>query len=428
MSLRDLLPLVWSNLNRMRGRVLMTILGVVVGTAAVVVLVSLGAGLQRQALRSLGSGATEIRITGDTTFSTGTSPARADARIFDDTLLARVESLPGVENVTPFEPVMAPLDVQAGRLCARSLQVRGIDPERFEQLGLRAASGSLTLERGQAVLGARIPESLARHLPQQERAAGPPELVGETLTLYLSRQGADGTYIEKIVRLEVVGVLAPHNSHYDFAIYIPEREALALNGWFLTQRRDPARQGYPEVVVKVADVRETAEVEAQLAALGLNPFSDREQAESLGAYFNELQRLLGGIAGVSLLVAAFSIANTMLMAIYERTREIGLMKALGATHRDVMLVFLTEAGAIGLLGGGLGVAVGLGVNGLINLLGGESPLVRQMFGAGTSLRAFTPLWLPPFAVGFAVLVGVLSGIYPAQRAARLTPLRALKLG
>ncbi len=434
MNPRDLLALILSNLARMKGRVLMPALGVVVGTGAVVVLISLGAGLQRQALDSLGSGAQEVRITGGIDMTVGLAPVQsssavgAQPRIVDAALLARVRALPGVARVVVSEPVAGPLDVVTGRMCVPSMRVVGLEPEDLPILGFEAASGELSLGRGQALIGSRVSETLARSVPQRPSDSSDGDLVGQVLTLYLSRRGEDGTSTEKAVRLEVAGQLAPRGSSYDFAIYVPRREALALNAWFFGQRRDPDRQGHPEVLVRAEDVRHVAAIEAQLVAMGLNVFSAREQAESLGEYFNELQALLGGIAAISLLVSAFSIANTMLMAIVERTREIGLMKAVGASNGDVMWLFLGEAGTIGLLGGVGGVLAGLGINALVNLVGGNATLLEQMFGSGTVLRASTPVWLPFFTVGFAIVVGIASGAYPARRAARMSPIAALKVG
>ena len=166
-------------------------------------------------------------------------------------------------------------------------------------------------------------------------------------------------------------------------------------------------------------------------------YSDRQQLESINQFFLIVQAVLGGIGAVALLVAAFGIANTMVMAIYERTREIGLMKAVGATNQDVMSVFLTEAGSIGFLGGIGGVLLALGVNAVINVAGQSfisqgngglmGPVGPGMAGqeAAQALTA-TPLWLPIFAILFATLIGVVSGIYPAIRAAALSPIHALK--
>ncbi len=102
--------------------------------------------------------------------------------------------------------------------------------------------------------------------------------------------------------------------------------------------------------------------------MGLMVQSQRQQVEQANSFFRVLQAILGGIGAIALLVAAFGIANTMLMAILERTREIGLMKAIGASNRDVMVVFLAEASGIGLLGGIGGVAVGMALNGIVNLI------------------------------------------------------------
>jgi putative ABC transport system permease protein len=417
MDWRDLGALILANLRRTRGRVCATALGVVVGTAAVVVLVSLGAGLQRQALESLGSGVSEIRITGGLQTSSGSGAPAARSRSAQAPLLAQIEALPGVAWAVGFEPLMASVDMELGQACLPSVRVVGIDQARVDQLGLELAGGSFDLDRGQVVLGARVAQKLN---------SSPDELVGRLVNLYVARYGEGGVPVEKLLRVEVAGVLAPMGATHDFGVYLSEREALAINGWLTTKRRDPARQGYPEILVKVDDVRHAADVEGQLMALGLNAFSERQQAESVGAYFEQLQVLLGGIAGISLLVAAFSIANTMLTAIAERTPEIGLMKAIGATNRHVMAVFVGEAGAIGLLGGLGGVLLGMAVNGLANLVGGQVDLLQRLYGSATRLQAMTPLWLPGFAVAFAVVVGVVSGIYPARRAARLSPIAALK--
>ncbi len=433
---RDWVRLVIDNLLRMKGRVVTTALGVIVGTAAVVVLISLGAGLQRQALDSLGTGVTEMQVRGTSNLTrspagSASSTTRrgmpsSDPVVIDSAGLARIEALPGVAWVVPFEPVMGALDVQAGRMCKPAVRVVGLDPQRVPALELEVAWGSLDLGRGQVILGAQVARGLIDSAGRHEAATATARLLGQPLNLYASRFDATGQVIEKRLRIEVAGILAPRGGSYDHTLFISEREALDLNGWLLAQRRDPTRQGYTEVLVKVADVQEAVAVEQQLTKLGLSVGSVRRQAEALEAYFGELQALLGGIALISLLVAAFSIANTMLMAVCERTREIGLMKAIGAGNRDIMLVFLGEAASIGLLGGICGVALGMGLNGLINLVGEEAGFLKQMFGTGTRLQTFTPLWLPFFAVGFAVMVGIVSGLVPARRAARLRPIAALK--
>jgi putative ABC transport system permease protein len=271
------------------------------------------------------------------------------------------------------------------------------------------------------MLGPAAPTSTEREVP---------DLQGAMLRLKLSRYSADGALSEKTVRLEVMGVLKPVGWRHDYNIYLPLRDVLEFNTWAQGKRRDPSRQGYAEVLVRTTSARETLEVEQVLSERGFSVYSERQQVEQANAYFAQVQAILGGIGGIALLVAAFGIANTMLMAIYERTREIGLMKAIGASNKDVMNVFLAEAGGIGLLGGLAGIVLGMLVNVVINVIG-QGVAAEQIAASAVDMGnrtsvTYTPLWLPLFAIVFAGLVGVLSGAYPASRAANLSPIRALK--
>ena len=144
-----------------------------------------------------------------------------------------------------------------------------------------------------------------------------------------------------------------------------------------------------------------------------------------------MQAILGGIGVIALLVAALGIVNTLSMAILECTREIGLMKAVGARNRDVMIIFLGEAACIGLLGGVIGAGLGWALSGAADVV--IRSLIQQgsnggggFFGPGDSTVVYTPLWLPIFAIIFATAIGLISGVYPALRAATLDPLHALK--
>ena len=138
------------------------------------------------------------------------------------------------------------------------------------------------------------------------------------------------------------------------------------------------------------------------------------------------------MGAIALLVAAIGIANTMTMAIFERTKEIGIMKALGATNNDVLRIFLTEAGAIGLLGGLVGTASGWGLGKVIDFIVRQYAQSQQAGQGGGAADqpvmhyVISPLWLLAFALGFATLIGLISGAYPALRAASMKPLKALR--
>ena len=433
MNARDLLRLVWGNLRRMKVRVAMTAIGVVIGTAAVIVLISLAAGLQRTAAVDLGTigDLTQITVISRTFVRAVGGPANqaGEEAVLDDRTLGEIRDLPGVVAVTPREQLMGGGTLRLNRLLGGA-QIVGIDPTQVEQLDFALASGMGRLGRWQALTGARLAEGF--YDPQAQRPVEePPDLQGQGLQLILSKTGEDGLPVERVVRLRVTGVLEESGRQDDYTLYLALNDVLELNGWFTGRRPNPGRDGYQQVLVKVATSEQVLAVEQEIRARGFYAYSPRSTLQSMNVFFLVIQGVFGGIGAIALIVAAFGIANTMTMAIYERTREIGLMKAVGATNRDVMSVFLAEAGGIGLLGGIGGVLLGVGLGAVIDLVAGTY-LAAQAVQSGVSASEVsislihTPLWLPIFAVAFAALVGVASGLYPAMRAASLSPVAALK--
>jgi ABC-type antimicrobial peptide transport system permease subunit len=137
-----------------------------------------------------------------------------------------------------------------------------------------------------------------------------------------------------------------------------------------------------------------------------------------------IQALLGSVGGLALLVAALGVANTMMMAIYERTREIGVLKALGASAGEIRRLFTVEAGMIGLIGGVFGLIFGSLLGKAIDWIGHRYLINEGITGVGP--LSVVPWWLALGAVAFAAIIGILAGLYPAARAARLDPVTALR--
>ncbi|MBN2005947.1 MAG: ABC transporter permease [Anaerolineae bacterium] len=443
MTTRDLLRLVLSNLKRMKARVAMTAIGVIIGTAAVVVLVSLGAGLQKMATESLYGmgGLDELMIYNPGYWGGRVEGDDQETVALDDDAVEQIRALEGVLAVMPFQDVMMQGPLRLDRQDGWG-QVYGVDMDAFKQIA-QLNRGTLDIYRGQVIVGASVSQNFIpwQEVQGDEEPPPPPEVFGKVLQMVSYQYNEGDMYpTESVVaRLEVVGELKAQGYMYDYGIFMSLKEAQRLNQRLnsgLPPEQQPGnRQGYSQAMIKVTDPNYAPTVEQQLKDMGFNVQSDRQQLESINQFFLIVQAILGGIGAVALLVAAFGIANTMVMAIYERTREIGLMKAIGATNQDVMSVFLAEAGSIGFLGGIGGVLLAMGLNLAINVLG--QPLLGDgggLFGGYTppgqepvaqSLTA-TPVWLPIFAIVFATLIGVISGVYPAIRAAALSPIRALK--
>lgn len=442
MGNRDLLGLVLANLNRMRARVALTAIGVVIGTAAVVLLVSLSVGLQRNLSGQLGGTFGDVSVINVSPRSTGEiTPRGAAARDLvrlDEEALEAMANLPGVVAVTPNVSLRGGLELRVGRDETFAPFVQGVDPRAAEDLGWALQSGRLRLGGGQVVVGPDLFEGNAfvmvapgsgAVVESGRDGAGPTSLQGRTITAVLTRVDEEGETVTRSERLRVAGVFEPSGGVNDISLYMSLADIEAFNQWLTGERRGP-RDGYESAIVKADAPESVREVQAAIDDMGLSTFSSQQIAEGLGQLFLVVRLVLGGVGAVALLVAAFGIANTMTMAIYERTKEIGIMKAVGATNRDVLRIFLAEAGAIGALGGLFGVLVGWlagkGGNLALQLL-----VLRNQAGAAASDEELptllvTPLWLAAFALGFATLVGLASGVYPALRAASMKPLRALR--
>jgi putative ABC transport system permease protein len=432
----DLLSLIVDNLGRRKARVALTAVGVVIGTAAIVILVSLGIGLQRNATQSLWgiSDLTQISVNpnyGEGPVMVGPGGGGSGSPLANQKLLTpkAIEDLKAIPHVVEVQP----RDNTGGEMYYKRLigypWIVGVDMADLSQMGLEAQSGSLEIGKGQVVVGPMVAQTFSdpRWRPGDPTPT-PPDLQGANLKMVLYRGSSDGTTIRRDIPLRVVGVLTQNRSESDGAMYMTLDQVTALNEWMRGTRINRNKEGYPMVVVKVDDVENVLDVTDQINELGFLAYTPQQYLQGISSFYTVLQVVFGGMGAVALLVAAIGIANTMAMAILERTREIGLMKAVGATNRDVLSVFLGEAAGIGFIGGLGGVLLGWSAGQVINVVA-VAYMAGQNAGMGgqvTTVAVVTPTWLPPFALVFATFIGLLSGLYPALRAATLIPVNALK--
>ena len=178
---------------------------------------------------------------------------------------------------------------------------------------------------------------------------------------------------------------------------------------------------YSSAQVKVDDMSNVNDVAKQIREMGYNVETNVEYMDSMKKQMAVIQAVLGGIGAISLIVAAIGIANTMMMSIYERTKEIGVIKVLGCSLKNIKQMFLIEAAFIGLLGGIVGNMVSFAMSGAINMVTAQS----STLGVEGNI-SYIPVWLVLISLGFAMLVGMVAGYFPALRAMRLSPLAAIR--
>jgi ABC-type antimicrobial peptide transport system permease subunit len=185
----------------------------------------------------------------------------------------------------------------------------------------------------------------------------------------------------------------------------------------------PVKRSYQSLTVRVRKTQTTQDIEEKIKAMGFSAFSLTDLMQGFKRVFIIIDILLSLIGSIALAVSSLGIVNTMVMSILERTREIGIMKAIGGSDGDVRKIFLVEASAIGVFGGVFGVALGWAVGRIINF--GANMYIQSQGGTPGNLFSLPP-WLIASAIAFSWLVSLLAGSYPASRAARLDPIQALR--
>ena len=236
-------------------------------------------------------------------------------------------------------------------------------------------------------------------------------------------------------RLKVAGVLVNNENDWEnnSSIFMPidylKKIKKSTNAARPPEQREKDSNEFSSIKIKVDDVENVKFVQDDLKAIGYQASGMTDWLESTKQSARVFQAIFGGIGAIAFIVAAIGITNTMIMSIYERTREIGVMKVIGASISDIEKLFLTEAGFIGFFGGVLGVILSLIISFIFNILAKGWLLSTMMGSDDTSIEAkisVIPLWLIIIALLFSTFVGVLSGYLPAKRAMKLSALDAIR--
>jgi ABC-type antimicrobial peptide transport system permease subunit len=521
MKFSDILRLALRNLRESRLRATLTTVGVVVGVAVIITMVSFGLGLQRNAVQRFKDLDlfNEITVTGrslDSLVSTalaggnksepdederrqrrgegGNRNASDATRVLDDAAIKEIGAQPGVASVEPSVDLMVYVrannrlklrsvggalvpnqasrfkNFSAGRMIASADANEAVVDESFlkafgyeksadaigQTLELLAPPGSSRASDAKTAgsdveSGSGEKSKTGAGREQRKQSADDSGMSFFGLPLGGGR-GADEAPQENLVAMtvKVVGVLKPEieggpGNGRQFrglmpvsGIYIPLVSARDLSRKYRSSISQVALQlarasgalkegeaeGYPMAVVRVTDPDILTDVQKGLNQRGFSTFSISDQLKEIRTVFLIINSSLGLLGGISLLVASFGIANTMIMSILERTREIGIMKAIGAEDGEIKLIFFVEAALIGLAGGVIGSLAAWGIDALSNRIAYHYLLKPR----GVSYVSFFSL--PPYlwlgSIAFAVVVAVIAALYPAARAARIDPVKALR--
>ncbi len=436
----DLLRMIFDNLRRQKGRVVLTALGVVIGTASIVLLVSLASGMQENMMSQFAKSGTLTSINvypGDPNMGPGGVPqegkggggANANQALLTTSAIQQISGLSGVKIVMPRVQLETYGVITVGKL-ETGANVFGVATHDTGTLDVAIAQGSGIIGKNEAIIGGWMAKNFYNPSsgPNGYNDPQAPELLGKRVRFVITKYSETGE-VRKTIDLKIVGITQEVLSEYDSSVLLYVDDVEALNEWVRGKRINRKREGYPELLVKVDSIDSVLVVADKIQKMGYRAQTPMSFIKQIQNTFTIMQIVFGSIGAISLLVAAIGIANTMTMAILERTREIGLMKAIGATNRDILSIFLGEAASIGFIGGASGTLIGWGLGKLFNgtLSGALSSIFPVPTTPGAAVEIVsTPLWLVIFAITFATLIGLLSGLYPSIRAAMMEPVTALK--
>ncbi|HVH59024.1 MAG TPA: FtsX-like permease family protein [Candidatus Sulfotelmatobacter sp.] len=445
MKFRDLSDLAFRNLREAVLRNSLTTLGVAVGVASLVAMLSLGVGLQQLASSRLAKTGLfdSIFVTPKTNLrrpGAGPPASRtpdAKARPLDADARAEISRLPNVIEVYPQIRFFTEVRYDGKPFAT---MVAGM-PESSK------ASGAFDGMQGSFFSSPNADEAILQAEFAKELNPQTASLIGKDLVLrYAERQslpaqpGDPGensggfSVIPKEKHLRIMGVVEtePASGFGGFGtgrLLIPLPLAETLRAAQVNDLRDILRDSssekptYVSLTVRVKSTSLVEDTEKKLKDLGFGAFSLLDASKSLLTFFRVLDLLLGIFSSLALAVATLGIVNTLVMAVLERRREIGVLKALGAADRDVKQLFFVEAGVMGFFGGILGTVLGWLIGRTLTF--GTNVYLHRQNLPSVNISS-VPLWLVLGGIGFAVVVSLVAGLYPASRASRLDPVQALR--
>lgn len=451
----DLLELAVRNLRQSKLRNGLTTIGISVGVASLVAMLSLGVGLQQMATRRLaGSGLFDtVFVTSRQDFrgfdreDDAKAPHPEQAPILDEPAREKITKLPNVTEVEPEIRVMGEVisggETHFGFVTGLPMSARvneAFDNLKGKFFSSNNADEAILLTDFAKELDPKNPSALIGQditLRYGERQALPQESSDRPQLAGAENEANSGddygfSVVRKLQKLRVVGLIdsEPYGGMRTVSrgrIFLPVGTTERLNMAQFTDMRSSLRgasgKSYVTLTVRVKDPGKVAAVQDAISQMGFRTFSVLDATKSLRRFFTVLDLFLGIFGSLALAVATLAIINTLVMAVLERRREIGVMKAIGASDQDVRRLFFTEAGAMGFLGGVLGILLGLAIGKGINF-GTAIYLTRRQLPAEAVWSM--PLWLVGAAIVFSIVVSLLAGLYPASRAARLDPVQTLK--
>lgn len=439
MRISDLFIMGIKNLSRRKARTILTVLGVIIGSLSIIIMVSIGYGMNNnfnsQVMQQGGLTTITVNASADI-FDDNGNWVNSKQQKLDDRL---VEQIKAIEHVRAASPVINKgATLTAGKYMGWA-NISAMDYKVFDDFDFpELAFGNYPSETDQTaiVFGFSVTSNF---YDPKSRMWQPIEIDLQKEKVILSFNDYPTTEKKKVFSLPLknIALMNQTNGEFDYYTYMDIEYFKKLylkycNTLSLEDRKKAVKsiQEYQQIKLNVDNVNNVTGVQDEIKKLGFQSYSQMQYLEPLQEASNTLQMVLGALGAVAMIVSAISIANTMVMSIYERTKEIGIMKVLGCVIKDIRKLFLFEAAMIGLFGGLIGIILGYIASWAINKFGAPifSALMsgNYMYDMTNTKFSIIPLYLPILSLVISILVGLVSGYFPARRATKISAIEAMK--
>lgn len=431
MNILDTLTISLTSLRRNKIRTFLTSFAVFIGVFIIIFLVSLSFGAQKLLISQI-TNQFDIRsifvvkkgsLNLDLLSTTAKEEDEEKVRLIDNQAISDISKLEDVEFVDPvislngrkFEFVDKDFDDRV----VGSASGAGWDLREGDQLVTEVLAGRYTnLQKGEAIITKNIVDAYDKE---------PSEFIGQTIKL--SDQGGilgqSSSRPSDPFEYKIVGVVGAIRNFVYLTSSSEALEQVAKRNEYENVEDYVEEVGYQSLYVKAKNEQVVKNVTAEIKDLGYDANSLEDILTLFNTFFNIIPIIFTIVGAIAIFVASIGIINTMIMSVFERTKEIGVMKAVGAKNSNILLLFITEAGLIGFIGGTLAVGVSLLVIAIVERIVVNNILPSLEI---TNIKTLfeTPVWLIVITVGVSTIVGILAGLYPAIRASRLDPVKALR--
>jgi len=472
MNLTDMILLALSNLRRTKLRTFLTTLGVIIGIGALTSMVSFGTGMQKNITDAFEANDLFTSITvspkqidlDEITSGNVAEMANAlnqESKPLTDSLLEDIRNIPGVRVAYPNMEFPARINFMNDSSNTR-VQAMPADMGTYKPFDDLLAGSFYTSDSARVVILRKeflqklkvklLEEDKDITLSKEDSARGfvllhPDSLINQTIKIVslsmnpskipgaivgMMRNKPEMPFDETVTELKIAGITKAAgqfgNNVFGNGLIIPVLTAKSIPSltfssvWDLLDSKK--KEGtYSSIQVRVTDMQMIDPVSEQLRAMDVGVFSIVDQLDEIKRVFLIMNSLLGAVGAIALIVAGLGIINTMVMSILERQREIGIMKAIGGSEKEIRMIFFVEVGLIGLVGALFGLVLGWLVTRVANVVMNTKILPEDM--EPVNLFYF-PVWLVLGAIAFSIIISLVAGLYPAARAARIDPVRALR--